>query len=271
METITLKSGVQIPQIGLGTFDIAKENINDVISTACHLGYQLLDTATGYQNHLQLASALQSLKTKHPLICTKFNNGDLAKHKTVEKMVDSILQELEIKHIDFLLIHNPKVENFPHVFKELIALKKNNIIRSLGVSNFTIKHLNKLQDMIEHVDINEIELHPLLTQPELIQHCKNVDIKIIAYRPFGYGSREVLENTTLKDIAKKHDKSLPQIILRWLIQHGHVAIPKASSATHLKQNIDIFDFSLSESEMVEINALNKGLRTCTGSWAEFND
>ena len=206
-----------------------------------------------------------------PLICTKFNNGDLITHGTVAKVVDKILFELGIKHIDFLLIHNPKVENFQRVFKELIELKKIEKIKSIGVSNFTIKHLNQLQDVIEHVDINEIELHPLLTQTELTEYCKKHNITIIAYRPFGNGSREIFENETLKKIAEKNKKTITQIILSWLIQQGHIAIPKASSELHLKENIDVFDFSLSESEIIEINSLNKGLRTCTGPWAEFDD
>ena len=271
MQKITLKSGIQIPAIGLGTFNIANENFNRIIHTACDLGYQLFDTATGYENHPQLAAALNSQKAINPMICTKFNNGDLIRHKTIEKVISHILDELEIQHIDFLLLHNTKIDNFTRVFKDLISLKKSGIIKSIGVSNFTIKHLDQLEDVIEHVDINQIELHPFLTQEKLIQHCKERDIKIIAYRPFGFGSSDLFNNGTLKTIAEKHRKTTAHVILRWLLQKGCFVIPKASNAARLKENIDIFDFILSEDDTSKINSLDKGMRTCTGPWADFDE
>lgn len=271
METVTLKSGIKIPILGLGTFEIPENNFNSVISDAIECGYSLFDTATGYDNHIFLAKALQQQKNANIFICTKFNNNDLIKHNTVEKLIQHILLELNLKYIDLLLIHNPKVENFYDVFEKLIQVKKSGTIGSLGVSNFTIKHLNLLGDLIEHVDVNQIELHPLFTQLKLKKYCEKYNIKIMAYRPFGYGSLEILKNKTLSEIALKHAKSIAQIVLRWVVQQKCIVIPKTSNKSRLQENIDIFNFQLSDFEMNEINALNKNFRTCSGPWADFED
>lgn len=268
---ITLKSGVQIPVIGFGTDNIPVASFENIIQAAYKAGYQFFDTATAYQNHQKLAKAFSLGVKENPLICTKFNNGDLVQHKTVEAVVENILSELKINYIGCLLLHNPKVSDFQGVFKKLILLKERGIIKSIGVSNFTLKHFSQLMDVISHVDINEIEFHPYLTQPDLISFCAQYNIKIVAYRPFAFGSPELLNECVLKDIAKNHSKTVSQVILRWVIQQGHCVIPKASSEVHLKENLNIFDFKLAVDEMNKINKLNKHLRTCSGPWADFDD
>lgn len=270
METVTLKSGVKIPKLGLGTDNISAPILESVIQKACESGYSLFDTATGYQNYAQLMLALKKYHS-HALTCIKINNGDLLYHKTIEVVIENILQTSHKPHIDYLLLHNSKIENYPNVFQKLVRLKKQNIIKSIGVSNFTMTHFSKLLDVIEHIDINQVELHPLLTQSQLITFCEKQAITIMAYRPFAHGAPALLENNTLKNIASKYNKQVSQIILRWLIQQGHCVIPKASNETHLKQNINIFDFKLIDEDISKVNTLNSNMRTCTGPWAEFDD
>lgn len=268
---IVLKSGMTIPSIGLGTDGIAQNNVTATIETAIQIGYELIDTATGYENHKQITLALKKANRDKIFVCTKFHEGDIATHKTAKNIVDHMLSELGVDYIDLLLIHNPSVPNFSAVFKDMILLKKSGKLKSLGVSNFAIKHLLTMENAFEHLDVNQVEFHPLLNQIELYKFCKRHHIHIMAYRPFAFGSQDLLNNLTITKIANDHKKSNAQIILKWLTQYGFTAIPRARNERHLKDNLAIVDFELSIEEIEAVNDLNQNLRTCTGFWADFDD
>lgn len=270
MPEIKLKSGTALPTFGIGTDGFSDESeLLTNLEEAYHLGVELIDTATGYQNHPTITKFLNKHKRENFFICTKFNNGDLLQNENIVDTVNKILQDLNTEYIDLLLIHNPAVENFPRVFEELIQLKESGKIKSLGVSNFTEKHLRQLGNNISHVDVNQVEFHPFLYQKNLFEFCKSNGITLMASRPFCKG--EALVNDTIQNIASNHNKRPSQVVLRWLHQQGIVPIPKSSDKEHLEENINFQDFTLTDEEMKSIANLNKCYRTCVGPWSDFDD
>jgi len=271
---ITLKSGMIIPSIGLGTLGLTDEASIKTVQDAIDMGYQFIDTAIAYNNHTIIGKALEKYDRKNIIICSKIN-GDSVKVASVESIVDKMLAELKTSYIDMVLIHSPlvpEVENFPQVLSELIKLKKAGKIKSIGVSNFEIRHLEMVRDQLEHIDVNQVEFHPYLYQKDLFEYCKAHNIHIMGYRPFGKGKIDVLQNPELQKMAEEHKSSVSKVILRSMVQGGHSAIVKASSKQHMEDNRKIYDFKLSDKEMSDIQALNKGLRTCSGTkWFDFDE
>lgn len=253
-----LKSGISIPALGLGTYKLTGEAASKIAITAFNKGCQLIDTATAYNNHKDIARALVNFKRSDIFICTKINEHDLHKSST-EDVCDKILQELNISYIDTILLHSP-FKNYALHLQKLIDIKKSGKIRSVGVSNFDISHLENIKELLTHIDINQIEFHPYLNQIDLSQYCLKHKIHIMAYRPFAKDN--FLNDATLIHIAKLYQKSVRQIALRWLVQKGISVIPKTSNDIHLLDNINIFDFVLKDDHLAMIDSLNQNLKTC---------
>jgi len=251
-----------IPSIGLGTHNlVGKECQNAVIKAVLH-GYRHIDTAQSYNNEADIGKALKDLGfSRDKLFITDKIWFDKLKQK---KLIDSFhqsLEKLQMDYIDLLLIHWPP-QNNPELIAEALSamreLRRKGYIRKIGVSNFTPNLLmNAMTD--EEILANQVEYHPFLGQDDLIELTKIFDFFLIAYAPLAQG--KILNNELLLKIGQKYNKDEVQIVLRWLIQqYNVVAIPKASKINHIKSNIDIFDFELTNKEMNEIAGLASGKR-----------
>jgi len=191
-------------------------------------------------------------------ITTKVWNSDQREDRVLEAFETS-LQKLGLEYVDLYLIHWPVKEKYKQSWKVLEKLYKEGRIRAIGVSNFQIHHLEDLMADAEIKPmVNQVELHPLFAQLELHEYCKKQEIQIEAWAPLGQG--RLLDNPVLQDIASSHHKSIAQVILRWDIQNEIVTIPKSVRESRIIENANIFDFTLSESDMEKINALNENKR-----------
>ena len=257
---------MKLPLIGLGTWELRGEECAKVVKEAIELGYQHIDTAFAYENHRQIKKAIKGFDRNKLYITSKIaleTQVDPAKlEQSVQKACDSALDELGTDYLDLYLIHSPNRE-FPldKVFSALEGLVKQGKIRSAGVSNFTIHHLEDLRKAGFIPLANQVEFHPYLYQKELWEYCKSHGIKLISYRSLGKG-KLLKEEPLFNSIGEKHRKTGAQVILRWLVQKEIPVIPKASSKKHLKENLEIFDFALTDEEMKELDSLNIGKRYC---------
>lgn len=262
---VDYKCGITVPKLGLGTYMLQGKAAIHAIEMAYEIGYRLIDTATLYTNHQDISKAIKNLPRNELIITSKINEVDLQNYSTIQ-LCEKILAELATEYLDILFIHHPHVGNLEEILNEMLYLKEKQLIHSIGISNFNIRQLNNISKYIHDIDVNQVEIHPFFMQPELYDICHKNQIQIMAYRPFAM--QRIVSNETLKIIAKKHHKSSYQIVLRWLIQLGFQAIPKASSYEHLKENVNVFDFELSDADINQILALNKNEKICIGDWFE---
>jgi diketogulonate reductase-like aldo/keto reductase len=183
MKSFQLKSGITLPWIGIGTDGFtSNEETQQSLQMAINHHYQLIDSATGYSSYETVADVVQKNNRKNLILCVKFNGGDLKRY-TVKELFEKISDDFKTKYIDILLMHNTKIGDLKEICTNLIDLKKEKKIFSLGVSNFAVKHFSLIEDFIEHIDINQIEFHPFLFQKELYDFCQNNSIHIMGYRP----------------------------------------------------------------------------------------
>lgn len=249
-----------VPAIGLGTWKLKGVECENIVRQALELGYRHVDTADMYENHQDVGRAIQSVPRQQLFLSTKLWNNDLEPVK-VHQTVTRFLEELNVDYLDLLLIHwpNPNID-MAKTLEAMLALKEKGITRHVGVSNFVRAHLEALAPYHFPILTNQIELHPYLQRRQLVQKCKEMGIGITAYRPLAKGAFE--EDSIMRNIGKKYGKTPSQVSLRWLIQQGFSAIPKGSSLQHLKDNLNIFDFELSEADMEAVNHLDAGKRFC---------
>lgn len=253
----------KIPKIGLGTFNsteltsIAKQSIN--------LGYRLFDTSPAYRTEKPLAKGLwnhvfSSVDRKSCYITTKlFLNCcfDNSEYKGLKKS----LKQLHTEYIDNYLLHWAHPDVFIKNYKEMEKFYHDGLVRNIGVCNMDIPLLEKLLNECEVVPaINQIEITPIFTQKDIIDFCKKHNILVMAYTPFARMDERLFNNEVLKNLAQKYNKKETQIILRWNIQQGRCVIPKTSNPMRLKENFDIFDFNLSEEDLIAIDNMNLNLR-----------
>ncbi|MGK7389442.1 MAG: aldo/keto reductase [Candidatus Cyclobacteriaceae bacterium M2_1C_046] len=256
MEHKTFRN-LSIPVLGFGTYTLNYESIKKAID----LGYRHLDTARDYGNEEDVGRAWKnSGKSRDNFFLTTKIWHTKLKPDEVKKETEIALKNLKTDYVDLLLIHWPSSEGVPledtlGAFEEV---KKEGKTRAVGISNFTADMQRKAME-ITGIHTNQVEYHPFLGQDELIKLCKETDISLTSYRPIA--KNKISENDLLNDLAKKYNKSPAQITLRWHIQQEPViAIPRSKDEEHIKQNMEVFDFKLSENEMSEIFKLDKGLR-----------
>lgn len=251
-----MEKRISMPKIGLGTWKLRGDECERVVRQALELGYRHIDTADAYENHRAIGRALDPSLRDQVFLTSKLWMNDL-EPANVDRAVSRFLEELNVDYLDLLLIHWPNPEaNLTETLQEMLELKKKGLIRFIGVSNFVRFHLDELAPYHFPVLTNQIELHPYLQRKLLVQKCKEMGISITAYRPLAKGAFE--DDPVLQKIGKKYGKTASQIVLRWLVQQDFYAIPKAASLQHLKDNLNIFDFSLTDAEMEIINGLDAG-------------
>ncbi len=277
---LTLNNGVEMPQIGLGTFLIPKDILPQTIVKAYQLGYRQFDTAWRYYNESIIARTLRenSIPREEVFITTKVNADALYKNpyyygwhsilnrRNSKSIRDAILESFDnlgTDYVDLFLVHWPW-PMYLKMYEELTKLYHEGRIRAIGVSSFTIGHLKSLKDVSDVIPaVNQVEISPLNTQKELIKYCQDHGIQVEAMSTFSHFRSvtprdEILKNPILAEIANAKWKSVAQVVLRWLIQQNIIVIPKTWDFTHLAQNINILDFSLSDEEMAVIDSLDEG-------------
>lgn len=262
MEIVKLNNGVDMPVIGLGTFPMNKIPLVKNIRRAVQAGYTAFDTSSAYQNEKSVGWGIKfcGKKREELFITTKISNTQQYKSNATDALKES-LQKLKLSYVDLYLIHWPVPEKYLQTWKEMEKLYKDGLAKAIGVCNFHQHHIEKLLEIAEIMPaVNQVELHPLLSQNELHTYCVQQGIQMEAYTPIARMDEKLVKNEVLLKIAADHKKTVVQIILRWDYQRGIIPIPKSSNPERLKQNIDIFDFSLTESEMTAINALNQNYR-----------
>ena len=260
-KNIVLNNGLEIPCIGLGTYQIRKKSeIENVIKIGYNTGYKLIDTAVVYGNEKLIGDALKKLEIKRNdiFIITKIFKGDM-KYDKVKKSIESSLKKLQTDYIDIVLIHWPEVENSEDRIKVWKALEESveeKKVKMIGVSNFCKIHLEQILNncKIKPV-INQIECNPIYYDEETINYSEQNGIIIQAYCPFAEWNKKLVENDIIVNIAKNKNKSVSQIILKWLLQKNKIPLPKSVHGDYIKQNFDLNGFYLTEEEMAQIDTL----------------
>ena len=258
---IKLNNDLEIPCIGLGTYQIRKKSeIENVIKIGYNTGYRLIDTAVVYGNEKLIGDALKKIKIKRNeiFIITKIYKDDM-KYDKVKKSIESSLKKLQTDYIDILLIHWPEVEKSEdriNVWKALEESVEEKKVKMIGVSNFCKIHLEQILNncKIKPV-INQIECNPIYYDEETINFSEQNGIVIQAYCPFAEWNEKLVENDIILNIAKKKEKSVSQIILKWLLQKNKIPLPKSVHGDYIKQNFDLNGFYLNDDEMKKIDTL----------------
>ncbi|WP_432739594.1 aldo/keto reductase [Ligilactobacillus agilis] len=263
-DTVTLNNQVKMPGLGLGVFQIPNEQVSQVVKDAIISGYRAIDTAAIYRNEagtgagIKAGLAATGLSRQDLFITSKVWNNHLSYDETVAAFNDS-LAKLGLDYLDLYLIHWPGKAAFKEAWLALEDLYKAGKIRAIGVSNFQIHHLKELAEFATVTPVlNQIELHPKLTQTQLRDYLASKNIKVQAWSPLMQG--KLLTDPALTAIAAKHKKSVAQVILRWDLQQGILLNVKSVHKERMLQNADLFDFELDEDDLQTINKLNENLR-----------
>ncbi|AIQ39649.1 aldo/keto reductase [Paenibacillus sp. FSL R7-0297] len=259
MEHFVLNNGVMMPKIGLGVYNI-KDNNEDAVLWALNNGYRHLDTAAAYRNEELIASAIRKsgVNRNDLFITTKVWSTDLG--RKTRQAFETSLQKLQTDYIDLYLIHWP-AKNYLESWHLMESLYKEGKIRAIGVSNFEQHHLEKVMMQGTIIPaVNQIQTNPLLQQGALHEFMGKHGIQHVAWSPFGHGNKQMLAHPVLTEIAAKYDKTAAQVILRWNLGRDIAVIPKSVTPARLKQNMEVFDFALSDEEMNQICALEQNKR-----------
>ena len=258
---VKLYNGVEMPWVGLGVHRAGSgDDVINAMKCALQAGYRSIDTATYYQNEHRVGQVVaeSGIPREEIFLTSKVWNTDQGYRRTIE-VFESSLEKLQTSYLDLYLIHWPQPETTFETWRAMEELYEKGKIRAIGVSNFMIPHLKRLMEnsRIKPM-VNQVEFHPELVQPELLQFCNENQIQMEAWRPIMKG--RVNEIPLLQELAEKYGKSAVQVVLRWDIQKGVVTIPKSVTPERIISNADIFDFELSEDDVARIDGLDRNAR-----------
>jgi len=265
--TVTLNNGVKMPALGFGTLELNDSLGINSVAQAVLLGYRLFDTATIYGNEEAVGKGLKKsgIDRKKLFISTKLWVSDMG-YENTKKAFERSLKKLGVDYLDMYLIHRPHGD-VQGSWKAMEELYKAGKIRAIGVSNFDS---TQLADLVAKAEIkpaiNQIELNPYFQEPELVKVIQKSGIQVEGWSPFAQGRNGLFTNKLLVEIGKKYNKTAAQVTLRWLIQRGVVVIPRTSNPAFMKENLDVFDFKLSKTDMQQITTLDKK----TSQFPEWN-
>ena len=257
MDHITLNNGVTIPQVGLGTYLLEPDDAQSAVTYALDNGYTLIDTANVYVNERAVGRGMRaSSKAREEIFLETKLWPSFFERATA---VDETLERLGTDYIDLMILHQPAGDTVAG-YRILEKAHKEGKIRAIGLSNFDVAQTQRILDECEVVPtINQVECHPYFPQTELKALLKEHNIALQAWYPLGgRGNASIMSEPVIAEIAKTHGKSPAQVILRWHVQLGHSIVPGSKTPSHIAENLDLFDFELTNEEMAQINGLDKG-------------
>lgn len=256
---VTLNNGVQMPNIGFGTWQVPAEKAREAVLWALQAGYRLIDTSLDYWNEREVGQAVRDsgLQREEVFVTTKLEGGDHGHDRTPQGLRRS-LANLDISYVDLYLIHWPGSGLRIETWKAMEDLLEQGRCRAIGVSNYMIHHL---EEVLEHgrvvPAVNQVELHPFLYPRKLAEFCSINGIQMESYSPLTKARR--LFHPVIVRVAERHGRTPAQVVLRWHLQHDFIPIPRSVRREHIEENIAIFDFSLSDRDMEELDSLDQGL------------
>lgn len=258
-----MNNGHKMPQIGLGTWlNTDETECKDAVKWSLEIGYRHIDTAQAYDNEQFVGEAIKEsgVKREDIFITTKISTDNMSWR--LGETFEESLKKLKTDYVDLLLLHFPVTEKRRPCWPRMEDIYKAGKAKSIGVSNYTIRHLEELLREGEiKPAVNQVELHLFLQQPELLEFCNKHDIVVTAYSPLARARR--LEEPTIKKIAKKHGKTYAQIMIRWCVEVGAIPIPKSTHQDRIKENFDVFNFKLEADDIAELKKLDRNFRV---SW-----
>lgn len=263
MEYITLNNGVKMPMAGIGTFLLSPDEAEASCISALGCGYRLIDTANAYVNEKAVGRAMKKsgLSREEIFLETKLWPSFYEQEDAVEKT----LERLDTDYIDLLLIHQP-AGNYVAGYRQMEKAYKEGKVKAIGLSNFTAEGIQEILDICEvKPAILQTEVHPYSQEKGLKEFLAKEGIVIQAWYPLGHGDAALIKEPVFTALAEKYGKTNAQIILRWHVQAGNVVIPGSKNPDHIKANLDLFDFALTEEEMAQIAALNQDKRYYTST------
>lgn len=258
MEKVILNNKLECPVIGIGTFMLSPAEAENSVREALKMGYSLIDTANAYVNERACGRGMQcsGIRREEIFLSTKIWPSEYEN----ENAVDETLKRLGVDYVDLLYIHQP-AGNWLAGYRQLEKAYREGKAKSIGISNFEGRYIEELQTKWEVVpQFIQVEAHPYFTQQELRETLDRYGIRLMSWYPLGHGDKSLLEEPVFSELGKKYGKTPVQIILRWHTQMGFVVIPGSKNVSHIKDNLDILDFRLTEGEMSEIAKLDKGER-----------
>lgn len=260
--TVTLNNGAKIPQFGLGVYMInGDDQTEKAVSEALELGYRHIDTAHAYQNERGVGRAVKNsgLDRDSVWITSKLWPSDYGKDKT-PVAIDKMLDRLQTDHLDLLLLHQ-QFGDYVGAWQAMEQAVRDGKVRTIGLSNFDGERLDKILDIAEiKPAVMQVELHPYYQQQALKDKMKPYGTRFESWYPLGHGDKQLIEEPIFTQLAQKYGKTNVQIILRWHIQKGNIVFPKTTNPQHMADNINIFNFALTDDEMKKIDSLDKGVR-----------
>ena len=263
MEFVTLNNGMKMPMAGIGVFMLTPDQAEASVESALNSGVRLIDTANGYMNESATGRGIKKsgVPREDIFLVTKLWPTVYEK----ETAVDETLARLGTDYIDLLFLHQP-TDNWRAGYRAIEKAVREGKVKAIGLSNFPEELLREAIDTMElKPQMVQVEAHPYFPQTELKKLLKENDMGLMAWYPLGHGDKSLLEEPVFGNLAAKYGKSSAQIILRWHVQSGHVVIPGSKNPEHIRDNFNIFDFTLTDEDMAEIAKVNKNVRYYTAT------